>query len=284
MSSDPRIPQAGYPPPFESGGVDRWWALWVESFIRSLLDTDPHTRKSLAAIEGKVVDIVIRGSEDENEGDGAGGFRLFFEGGEVRIGGYLSKGPASPGEIDGNEAGIDPQAIDSGRKESHQGGEDADRCRSGSARHREGAKPPRYADLRILGGPFSLLRFAASKDQEEMVLGKEVILHGDTALAARLQKILSGMDIDFEELLARRIGDIPAHALMRGMHDVGERFRETGSALAADLSEYLRYEAALVARQSEGERFVQGVEDMRDDIDRLEARIALLENASAEGE
>ncbi|WP_025771902.1 ubiquinone biosynthesis accessory factor UbiJ [Thioalkalivibrio sp. HK1] len=269
-SSDPRFSQD---PPFESEGAGIWWASGIESFIRHLLDTDPHTKEALAEIEGRVVDIVIKDHEEEK----TGGIRLLFKAKDVLVCGYLS----NDGSIrETNEAvrSGDRKAKEDGIA-SPSGGIGGRAPPFERTRGRE-ARPPAAADLVIIGTPFSLLRFAASGDRQEMVLNADVVLHGDTALAARLQAILSKMDIDFEELVARRIGDIPARMLVQGVCDIAGRLREAGGALCADLSEYLRYESDLVAKQDEGERFVRSVDDLRDDIARLEARIALLEESS----
>lgn len=133
------------------------------------------------------------------------------------------------------------------------------------------------AHVTIRGAPLSLLRFAFSRDREALILGGEVSLHGDVALAARLRGILARMDVDFEEALAQQIGDAPAHELVRGMRGFGGWVRDAGAALLADASEYLRYEAAMTPQREAVERFARGVEDLRDDVERLEARVARLE-------
>ncbi|MBF2759682.1 MAG: hypothetical protein ISN28_05365 [Ectothiorhodospiraceae bacterium AqS1] len=283
MSFD--IPQD---PPFESDLPRPWWASGLESFIRQLLDSDPHTRESLAEIEGKIVDIVIQSPEGEK----SGGLRLLFEAQDMRLCRY----PSKDGSNEGNRSRSEEEGIDAASKASkaskgesgrgeraHRGPETSERTGSDPP-SRRGAPAPESAHLTITGTPFSLLRFAASGERQEMVLSADVVLHGDTALAARLQTILSHLDIDFEELAARRIGDIPARTLMRGVREISGRLREAGDALYADLSEYLRYESELVASQDEGERFGRGVEDLRDDVGRLEARIALLEEPAGKGE
>ena len=133
------------------------------------------------------------------------------------------------------------------------------------------------AHVTIRGAPLSLLRFAFSGEREALILGGEVSLHGDVALAARLRRILARMDVDFEEALAQQIGDAPAHELMRAMRGFGGWVRDAGAALLADASEFLRYEAAMTPRREEAERFAHEVDDLRDDAERLEARVARLE-------
>ena len=133
------------------------------------------------------------------------------------------------------------------------------------------------ADVTIRGAPLSLLRFAFAGDREAQILSDEVSLQGDIALATRLQQIAARMDIDFEEAFARHLGDAPAHELVRTMRGFGGWLSGTGTALLEDVSEYLRHEAAMTPRRDEVERFVNDVDDLRDDTERLEARVARLE-------
>ena len=145
----------------------------------------------------------------------------------------------------------------------------------------ESRADPGDADVTIRGAPFSLLRFALAGDREELVMGEDVSLHGDIALATRLQQIAARMDVDVEEVLAHRIGDIPAHELMRGVRGLGGWMRAAGAALLADVSEYVRHEAAMTPGTEDVERFSRAVDDLRDDVERLEARLARLEPRQA---
>ena len=138
------------------------------------------------------------------------------------------------------------------------------------------------ADVTIRGAPLSLLRFVFAGDREAQILGEEVSLQGDIALATRLQQIAGRLDIDFEEAFARHLGDAPAHELVRAMRGFGGWLSGTGSALLEDASEYLRHEAALTPRRAEVDRFVNDVDDLRDDAERLEARVARLERRRAD--
>ena len=173
---------------------------------------------------------------------GAGSLRVRIDGERVRI------GPRDgPGDDPADDSGDDP-ADDS-----------AD------------------ADVTIRGAPLSLLRFAFAGDREARILREEVSLRGDIALATRLQRIAAKLDIDFEEAFARHLGDAPAHELVRAMRGFGGWLSGTGTALLEDASEYLRHEAAITPGRAEVDRFVNDVDDLRDDAERLEARVARLE-------
>ena len=138
-------------------------------------------------------------------------------------------------------------------------------------------------DVAIRGAPLSLLRFLFDDDREAMILGDEVRLQGDIALATRLQRIAARMDPDFEEALARHLGDVPAHELVRGMRGLGDWLRGAAEALLADTSEYLIHEARATPGREEVDRFVHEVDDLRDGAERLEARIARLERRRTPG-
>ena len=137
------------------------------------------------------------------------------------------------------------------------------------------------ADVTIRGAPLSLLRFLFDDDREALILGDEVRLQGDIALATRLQRIVTRMDPDLEEALAQHIGDVPAHEFVRGARGLGVWLRDSAEALLADASEYLRYEIRATPGREEVERFAHDVDDLRDGAERLEARIARLEGRQA---
>ena len=139
------------------------------------------------------------------------------------------------------------------------------------------------ADVTIRGAPLSLLRFLFAGDREALILGGEVRLRGDVALATRLQQIAARMDLDPEEALARRIGDAPAHEIFRGVRGLGGWMRDAGVALLADAAQYLHYEAGLAPTRGEAERFAHAVDDLRDDVERLDARIVRLERRQGRG-
>ena len=139
----------------------------------------------------------------------------------------------------------------------------------------------RAADVSIRGAPLSLLRFALARDREALILDDDVKLSGDIGLATRLQQIAARIDVDVEEALAQRIGDAPAHEFMRAARGFRGWVQDVGSSMLADLSEYMRHEAAMTPLGEEVKRFAQEVDDLRDDVERLDARIIRLQRWQA---
>jgi ubiquinone biosynthesis protein UbiJ len=132
-------------------------------------------------------------------------------------------------------------------------------------------------DAILAGSPLDLLRARDPESGAAELFAGRVRLRGDQALAQRFSQTLAGLDIDWEEHLARLVGDIPAHELgraARALRQEGRRLRESSS---ETLSEYLTEEARLLPHHLEVEDFLNDVDRLRDDTARLEARIALLE-------
>ena len=134
-------------------------------------------------------------------------------------------------------------------------------------------------DCTLSGSPIDLARASDEDSGHRQLFAGNVRIEGDTNLAQRFSEALAGLDIDWEEQLSRLTGDIAAHEIGRGMRAAaqqGERMREVAS---ANLSEYLTEEARLLPHRFEVDEFLADVDTLRDDVERLEARIALLEKA-----
>ncbi|MCB1775093.1 MAG: SCP2 sterol-binding domain-containing protein [Gammaproteobacteria bacterium] len=134
-------------------------------------------------------------------------------------------------------------------------------------------------DCTLSGSPLDLVRAGDEDHGHAQLFAGNVRIDGDTALAQRFSEALAGLDIDWEEQLSRLTGDIAAHEIGRGVRAAarqGERMRDV---TAANLSEYLTEEARLLPHPFEVDQFLTDVDTLRDDVARLEARIALLEKA-----
>ena len=77
------------------------------------------------------------------------------------------------------------------------------------------------------------------------------------------------------------MGDVAAHQIgnvARTAFGFARRARDT---LLQNVAEYLQEEGRDVPSRTEAEEFLQGVDRLRDDVDRLEARLKLLEKRQA---
>ncbi|NCA69120.1 MAG: sterol-binding protein [Sphingobacteriia bacterium] len=131
-------------------------------------------------------------------------------------------------------------------------------------------------DCLIRGTPLGLLRMNMAEHKESQVMRGEVEISGDTALAQSFSRALAGLEIDWEEQLARIIGDPFAHQVGNQARAVSQWGRKTSTTLTSDLQEYLQEEARLLPSRVEVEAVLNQIDILRDDIERTEARIERL--------
>lgn len=128
--------------------------------------------------------------------------------------------------------------------------------------------------VRIRGTPLALLNMA--RDRERGAVAGEVEIIGDLALGRHLQALFSSFDVDWEEWLSGFVGDVGAHQIGNLGRALSGWLRDTRTTLELDLSEYLRHELRLVVEGRDLGAFMEGVDVLRSDVDRLEVRLRRL--------
>lgn len=131
-------------------------------------------------------------------------------------------------------------------------------------------------DVLISGSLVTLARMAGESGASAIRAG-ELELAGDPVLAEQFQKLLNYAKPDIEEELSGVVGDIAAHRLGEFARGVGRWTREAGSTMGANIREYLQEESRDVPSRYEVDHFASDVDALRDDVDRLEARIKRLQ-------
>jgi ubiquinone biosynthesis protein UbiJ len=139
---------------------------------------------------------------------------------------------------------------------------------------------PGEADASLSGSPLALLSLAGP-GAEDRLRGSSIRIAGDAEVAQRFQSLLRQAQPDFEEELSRVVGDVAAHrmaGLARGFFDWG---RKAAGSLSGSVAEYLQEEGRDLPARVEVEEFLEAVDRLREDTDRLEARLARLESRPA---
>jgi ubiquinone biosynthesis protein UbiJ len=138
-------------------------------------------------------------------------------------------------------------------------------------------------DVWVRGGPFALARLALAADGERQVLEGGVEVHGEVGVLNELRAGLAGFAVDWEEQLARWVGDLPGHALGNQARALGGWLRGVRETLGLDLQEYLWEEGRLVPRPEAHAQFLAAVDTLRDDVERLAKRVERLAAGLGEG-
>jgi ubiquinone biosynthesis protein UbiJ len=133
------------------------------------------------------------------------------------------------------------------------------------------------ADAEIIGGPFGLL--ALTGDAQEVLQRRGVEIRGDAQVAERFRELARLLQPDPEDALARVIGDVPAHQIGRFSRLALSWGRRAAATTVANIAEFLSHERRDLVPRNEGEQFLRGVDTLREDVDRLEARLDFLTRA-----
>jgi len=132
-------------------------------------------------------------------------------------------------------------------------------------------------DATISGSIASLIRLSRSEDSASAMLESDVEISGDMRVAEGFSRLLSEASIDWEELLSKVIGDIPAYQIGSTVRKGNEWAAETTEAMKLNAAEYLSEESRMVPAKAEIAMYMEAVDDLRMSVDRVEARIKLLE-------
>jgi ubiquinone biosynthesis protein UbiJ len=132
-------------------------------------------------------------------------------------------------------------------------------------------------DVLISGSLLTLARMGRTSGLAALRDGS-LELTGDAHQAERFQRLLSLAKPDVEEELSGVVGDVAAHRLGEIARGVGAWGRNAGATMGANIREYLQEESRDVPGRYEVERFTREVGTLRDDVERLAARIERLED------
>jgi ubiquinone biosynthesis protein UbiJ len=116
----------------------------------------------------------------------------------------------------------------------------------------------------------------AGSSPEALLRAGAVEIRGDTDIARKYRELARLLMPDPEEELSLVIGDVPAHQLGRLARSVYGWSRQASATAVRNVAEYLAHERADLVPRAEADQFTSGVERLREDVDRLEARINLL--------
>jgi ubiquinone biosynthesis accessory factor UbiJ len=130
-------------------------------------------------------------------------------------------------------------------------------------------------DMTVRAPSFALLE-AALKRGDSPPRGIE--LKGDAETAQTFSRLLKNADLDWEGLLSRYLGDIAAHQIGQLVRALGNWGKDVAARLGQDLAEYLLYESATLTPRHDVETFLDEVDRLKNDVDRLAAHLQRLDN------
>jgi len=132
------------------------------------------------------------------------------------------------------------------------------------------------ADAVISGTPLALARVGIGEERGLLFAG-EVQISGDVTLGQRFESVLRELDIDWEEQLSHLVGDAAAHQVGNLVRDALQWGAKSVDTLGRDLTEYLQEESRQLPQRDEVNKFLAAVDVLRNDVERLDARVKRLQ-------
>ncbi len=137
-------------------------------------------------------------------------------------------------------------------------------------------------DVVISGSLIALTRMTGQSG-EAAIRDGSLDLTGDAELASQFQRLLSFAKPDIEEELSGVLGDITAHRLGELARGFGRWGRDARSTMGTNIREYLQEESRDAPSRDEVEKFSGDVSTLRDDVERMEARINRMQGETQDG-
>lgn len=134
-------------------------------------------------------------------------------------------------------------------------------------------------DTVISGSPAALFSMAVP-DGSWGTPESRVTISGDANLARDLERLFSRLDPDWEGRLSRLLGDVWGHQVAAGLRAGAGQVKDTAGTAGEIISEFLTSRQSPVAQADEIREFAEAVDETRDDVERLEASLEVLEQAA----
>lgn len=143
---------------------------------------------------------------------------------------------------------------------------------------RVSAESPAPAQVRVSGSPLALV--AALRHVATAKPGQPtgLVVEGDAELLNQFRSMLAHVGFDAEEWLAPLLGGTASHRLLGGLRRMIGWSRGSARRLADNSAEYLREETYDLARGRDVDTWMNEVDDARESLDRIEARLRRLES------
>lgn len=131
------------------------------------------------------------------------------------------------------------------------------------------------ADMVITGSPRAFLKLALSQDLR-LATRLGLTFEGDPIALEAVQQLFFSLNIDWEEALSKYTGDIIAHQLGQFSRYARKKQQEILTNASRSVAEYLQEESEVLPTHTEINHFLNGVDELRASIDRIEARMAYI--------
>ena len=127
------------------------------------------------------------------------------------------------------------------------------------------------ADAVISGDLFTFLKLFKSSSLSNM---SKLTITGDQTFSENAYHVLHDLDIDWEEVLSHYTGDVVAHKVGQCVAGIKKWFDHGAHSFKVSLTEYVQEELRYFPSSTEMNDFMDEVDTLKHDLDRLSLRLA----------
>lgn len=133
-------------------------------------------------------------------------------------------------------------------------------------------------NTQISGTPIQFVNVMLDKTNRKQFFTDDVNMTGDAEVGQQVIQLFDELEIDWEEYLAKLIGDIPAFNISKFVNRIGNWLQSSNQSLRENVNEYIHEEANWLPTREALQDFYRDIDQLRLDADRLEARLTQLLN------
>lgn len=131
------------------------------------------------------------------------------------------------------------------------------------------------ATATVTASSFDLLKQALQR--AEILTQSGLHIEGDVLFLQTLHNIGLQLDIDWESSLSQLLGDVLAQPIGQGLRRLFDFAKQAAQSFLQHSGDFLREESQLLPHKWQVDDFIEEVQELRIDIERFEARIAMLQ-------
>ena len=136
--------------------------------------------------------------------------------------------------------------------------------------------PPEQADVTLSTTLAAMIKIGRDGIENADLKTGELEMNGDPIVGQRFAQMMGDLNIDWEALLAERIGEAPAKAATTVAGHAQEFIKESRGQLHTFVSDLITKDMQIVANAGEVEEFLDDVDNLRADVDQLSARLSAI--------
>lgn len=132
------------------------------------------------------------------------------------------------------------------------------------------------ADCTLSAPAALLLKLVNSADKTTVLHHPEVSIDGNSGLLMELAEIMQSLELDWEYELSRWLGPLATALFSSQLRSSRNWFTQSAHSLHLNAADYLAEESRTLVGETEAQARFSEIDQLKLDLDRLDARIALL--------